>query len=237
MNNLLELIRSTISELQTNDLITVDNAVVKEPATPDLIDTFEMMTGLRLPKYIKDFYLAANGVECTWRIRQDIATSELEKIKDEGEQADYDYSKPLGAVKILPVQDMMMDTYWKPPFQEGEGSNEAFEFHDRQYTYGAFAKKLKIFDAYDQANNDVECAALVTDDPGKDYYLLILDNYFADWHNSRLVEFEAYIKAICETRFTIPSRRRLFGKYRGDKDQILTYNDLDKESLVPALFK
>jgi hypothetical protein len=236
MNTLVELLRNTISRLQKNDLITVDKAIIQAPATPALIDSLETSTNIRLPQNIKDFYLAANGVECTWRIRQDIAADELDKIKNEAEQAGYDYSKPLGSVRIFPVENMLMNTYWIPPFLEGEGSSDPFEFHNRQYTYGEFARKLKIFDAY-YVNNDVECMALITDEPGKDFHLVMLTDYFADWQNSKLVEFDAYIKAICETRFTIPSRRRLFRKYRGDKDPVLTYSDLDNESLVPALFK
>lgn len=39
------------------------------------------------------------------------------------------------------------------------------------------------------------------------------------------------------TRFTIASRKRIFGKYSGDQEPLLRWEDLNKEELVPALFR
>ncbi len=43
-------------------------------------------------------------------------------------------------------------------------------------------------------------------------------------------------KMMAPTRFTIPSCKRIFGKYRGDQEPLLRWEDLNKEELVPALF-
>jgi len=237
MNKLVEALKNTIDQLKSHPLIAVDEAGIYEPATPELIDNFEIMLNLRLPKNIKDFYLAANGLKCIWRIRPGLPADVMNKIKNEGEQKDFDYSKPLGAINILPVQDMLMNKYWKPPFQDESGT-QPFEFNNKQTTLGVFAKQLKIFDAY-FISNDFECIALITetDKIVEQFYLLMLDDNFADWHNSRIIDFETYILAMCATKFTIPSRRRLFGKYRGDREPVLTYEMLSEPNIEPALFR
>ena len=226
-----------MERLRQHPYITIDQWSIEPPATLEIIDTFEMISGIGLPGDVKDFYLAANGITCIWRIRQDLDTGILEKIKEEGEQAGYDYAKPLGALRILPVQDMLMDKYWKPPVQEDSAGNTAFSFGDQEYTRAAFAKKIKPFDLY-HIENDAECMAFIIQSTPVEsrFDVMMLDDYFADWQNSRTTDFDTYIRAMCSTHFTIPSRKRLFGKYRGDKEPVLTYDMLPQEDLTPAIF-
>jgi hypothetical protein len=233
-----ESITKTVETIKLNPFIEINRLIINEPATPELIDSFEMIAGIRLPEKVKAFYLFANGFICAWTVKQDLPPAILNKLRDEGEQLDFDYSKPLGSINILPIQDMLMDKYWKTPYQEVPEATREIQFYNQNISQGNFAKKIKIFDAYD-INCDEECMALLTDFSINDEscHLILLDNSLSDWRQSHIIDFETYILSMCETRFTIPSRKRLFSKKHPDKISLLSYKNLDKENLIPALFK
>jgi len=233
-----ELFEEAISAIKNHPFIEIKELQVNNPATPELIDISEMTAGIRLPGKIKDLYLFANGIKCTWSVKQNLPQEVLDKIRDEGEQFDFDYSKPLGSVKILAIEEMLLNKYWVPPFQKPPELNQEMEFAGHRLTQGAFTKKLKLFDAY-EVNNESEGVALVTDVPvqGEAFHLLLLDNYLAFWKESNLIDFETYITVICKTRFTIPGRKRLFGKKFTNPVAVISKENIGKDQLTPALFK
>jgi hypothetical protein len=236
MSYLLDAIKDIIKQLKSNPYIIVDEANINEPTTYDSIKNLEMLHKIRFPKNISDFYLSANGLNCKWRISSSLPAKIKNKINKDVE-ADYDFTKPLGALKILAIEDMLNGKYWVQPFQDETGIR-SFEFNNKEYTLGSFAKKLKIFDAY-YVINDFECMAFVLgmENIIPEFCLIMLDDYFADWHNSRVVNFETYILAMCKTRFMIPSRRKLFAKYRGDKEPVIINLTMLQDNIEPALFK
>jgi hypothetical protein len=233
-----EAFEAAIEVIKAHPLIDINELVINQPATPELIDTFEMIVNIRLPEKIKAFYLFANGVKCKWSIKQNLSPDILDRIKIEGEQQDYDYSGPLGSVNILPIQDMIMDKYWKTPYQQAPEADDEIEFNKQGYKLGVFAKKLKVFDAY-HLDKDEECIALFISDPVsmENFSLLLLDNYMADWRHSNIIDFETYILSICKAGFTIPSRKRLFAKKSGDAAIIINRESIIDNELAPALFR
>lgn len=233
-----EAFAEAISAIKRHPFIDVNELIISEAATPELMDTFEMISGIRLSENIKEFYLFANGFKCIWSIKQNLSSVIMDKIIAEGEQMDFDYSKPLGAMNVLPLQDMLMDKYWKTPFQEPPESLREIQFNNSSFQMGKFAKKLKVFDAY-YINNDAECMALLTNLPinGESHHLIMLDNYLTDWKQSNIIDFETYILSMCKTRFTIPSRKRLFSKKHVDAEILMLKENVDSEHLVPTLFK
>lgn len=82
--------------------IQINELTINEPAPPKLIHTFERMTGISLPQKIKNLYLFANGIKCIWSVKEIIPKRIITKIKAEAELPDFDYSQPLGAIRILP---------------------------------------------------------------------------------------------------------------------------------------
>lgn len=153
---------------------------------------------------------------------------------------DFDLSQPCGAIKIPPFQDMVMNKYWKVPFQAGDSGSEAFAFgtEPEGYTLASFAKRLRILDAY-HPNNDQETMAFFIE--GKDtsprFNVLMLDDYMAEWRNSRITDLETYVRLACSSRFAVASRRRIFAAHRGDLQPLLKYEDFSEDELVPQLFK
>lgn len=100
----------------------------------------------------------------------------------------------------------------------------------------ALGARLRAFDVF-HPNNDWEIMALLTDPAGGPPRLLLLTQHAADYRRSRLTDFDTYLRAMIATRFTVPSRARLFGEYRGDLKPPLTFDQLSAQTLVPAMFR
>lgn len=233
-----ELFEEAFEVLKNHPHIDIKQLDVALGATPEQIDAFEMIAGIRLPEHIKALYLYANGITCIWAIKQGLSEDVMEKIRAEGEQLDYDYSKPIGAIKILPIQDMLFNKAWEVPYQQPPQADEAMNFAGQATTLGVFSKQMRIFDYY-EANAESEATVMLTDWPsGKsDFQLLLLDQYLVDWKQSNVIDFETYIRAICKTRFTIPSRKLLFGKKFLAEPVVIGKAIMNEVTITPALFK
>ncbi len=236
MTSLIDDLKKTIEEIRSHSFITIDNVVFQPPIEPERIAVIEELAEINIPENIKQFYLAANGLTCIWRIKEGLDEAALEKIREAEEEPGYDYTKPLGAIRLMSLQDTLVGNYWQPPAANDAGAKNAFPFGEEEYTYASFGKMLKPFDRF-YVDNEVQCMAYVIQPGATEFKVMMLDDYYADWQNSRVSDFETYIKLMCATRFTIPSRQRIYGKYRGDKEPLLTFEELDKEEIVPALFR
>ena len=235
MSKLLEQLLKAIAELKADPLIQLEQETVEAPAAPDMIDRMELLSSTLLPQDVKEFYLAANGLTCTWRLRPDIDEETLRTIKENGEQLDFDYSGILGSIRLLPIQSSLFNQYWKPPATPADAET-MIDFGGKAVSMAELGKRTKLMDVYEPVN-DAEAMAFLTEPFSGTWQVLLLDNYLADWQNSRLTDFSTYIQVMAATRFTIPSRKRIFGKFRGDQQPLLLWGDLNKEELVPALFR
>ena len=236
MNGLFENIKGTIKTIQDHSDVMVDELTINPPATLALVEASEKVSKIKIPSHIKEFYQAANGITFIWRIKQECDNLTKTKIKEKIGDDGYDLSKPLGALRILPLQDMIMNTKWVPVKDTDPDANKPVSFGGKEYTFASFSNMLRPFDFY-YTDNDFQCMSFIVDPQGAEYKfeVVMLDDYFADWHNSFITDFETYIKAICATQFTIPGRQRLFGKYRGDLQPPLTFDKLNVDLLKPIL--
>lgn len=221
--------------VKVHPLLSVEQESIGDPAPPDMIERLEMMTSLTLPLDIKEFYLAANGLAFSYRLRQDLEEATRRSVQENGEQLDFDYSGILGGMRLLPIQESLLDLHWKPP-TTAQDTATRMEFNGTELSLAELGARTKLFDRYEPVN-DAEAGAFITDPDPDQWKVLMLDQYLADWQNSRLTDFRTYILAMCATRFTIPSRKRIFGKYRGDQEPLLRWEDLNTPALVPALFR
>lgn len=235
MSQLLEQLLNAITELKSHPLILVEQETVEAPAASDMIDRMELLSNTLLPQDVKEFYLAANGLTCTWRLRPGLDEEALRTVRGNGEQLDFDYSGILGSIHLLPIQTSIFDQYWKPPTTPADAEAK-IEFGGKTMSMAELGKRTKLMDAYEPVN-DAEAMAFLTEPFSGSWRVVMLDDYLADWRNSRLTEFSTYIRVMAATHFTIPSRKRIFGKYRGDQEPLLLWEDLNKEELVPSLFR
>lgn len=231
MSHLLEQIQKCMEELKAHPLLSVEEGSIGDPAPPDMIERLEMVTSLTLPPDIKDFYLAANGLTFSYRLRGDLDEATRRSVQENGEQADFDYSGILGSIRLLPIQSSLLDQNWKPPTEAGT----MIEFAGKSMGLAELGQRTKLMDMYETVN-DADAMAFLTEPCSGSWRIVMLDNYLADWRSSRLTDFATYIQVMAVTRFTIPSRRRIFGKYRGDLEPILRWEDLNTSALVPTLF-
>lgn len=236
MSNLLEKIKETIESIKNHPDIIVDELTINGPLTQNLAESFETVAGIGVPADIKELYLEANGITFIWRVKPGLDKAKMqhfrEKIGDDG----YDFNKPLGAIRIVPLQDMMLNSKWTPPKETDPNAKEPFSFGNKEYTHQSFGQTLRPFDFY-YVDNDAQCMAFIVTpgSPEYKYEVMMLDDYFADWKNSYITDFKTYIEAICTTQFVIPARKRLFSKYRGDKETALAFESLNKAFLEPVL--
>lgn len=216
-------------------MVSLDKAEIGPPLDPALIDTIEMTSGVYVPDKIKQFYLLANGINISWKLKPGLKEAELQKIYEKEEEPGYDYKRPLGSLRLLPLEKVLINS-WKPPKASDPGGNDKFSFAGKDYTYASFGAMLKPFDLF-HVNNDLQCMAFIADPAGTQWKVMMLDDYYADWHQSKITDFETYLKAMCKTWFTVPSRKKLFGKYRGDKEDAVTLSDLPDRKLHHPLPK
>lgn len=235
MSHLLEQIQKCIEAVKAHPLLSVEQQSIGDPAPPDMIERLEMATSLTLPLDIKEFYLAANGITFSYRLKSDLDETSRRSVQENGEQPDFDYAGVLGGMRLLPIQESLLDLHWKPPTTAQDAATR-IEFDRTEFSLAELGARTKLFDRYEPVN-DAEAAAFITDPDPVQWKVLMLDQYLADWQNSRLTDFSTYILAMCATRFTIPSRRRVFSKYRGDKEEMLRWEVLAGEDLTPALFR
>jgi hypothetical protein len=229
---MLDLIKKTIEKLKSHSLIEVELEQINPPIEPDLVRNLQLGAGVIIPKNVENFYMIANGLTVTWRIKPGIDQEMMHKIYSTEEDPGYDYNQPLGTIRLLPLQEVLIND-WQPPSETAPGGSNPFPFIDKTYTYASFGKMLYPFDLF----SNEQCMAFIIFPNEPEYKVIMLDNYYADWHHSRVTDFETYIKAMCETGFTIPSRQRLFKQFRGDKEPVLNFESLNHDTIVPSLLK
>ncbi len=229
---MLDLIKGTIAKLKTFSFIEVEVEEINPPIGTDMITSLQFASGKEIPEAIKSFYQSTNGLTFSWRIKPGLDEATMNKIYQTEEEPGYDYSKPLGTIRILPLQEVLIND-WQPPAETDPGGSNSFSFINKEYTYASFGRLLYPFDIF----SDVQCMAFIIFPDETEYKVVMLDNYYSDWHSSRITDFETYIKLMCETGFTIPSRQRLFKKFRGDLEPFLNYESIPSDLIVPAIFR
>jgi hypothetical protein len=233
----IEEITTVTEELKANPNIVISQLDIGSPATDDEIDAFEMVSGIYLPNHIKDFYKSLNGFTCVWLLKEGLETAMIDSVREEIGQQDFDFSMPLGAVKILPLQDMLLNTYFDLPYQQAPDAGTKITFRGKDFLQGDFAARLRLFDYYDVSYEN-EATALFTGikDDEDAWFLLRLNDNMVNWRESQLVDLKSYISAICETKFVIPARKRLFHKKFLDEPILITGELLPKPPVASVLF-
>ncbi len=221
---MLDLIKKTIEEIKKHPYIVVNEEQISPPASKDLLDLVKFQSPFDIPKAIKEFYKEANGVVCTWSIKPGLDEGAMTRIYEQELEPGYDYSKPLGAIHILPIEKVMVNA-WKGPQETDPGGDKEFEFSDQKFTYSSFGKLLKPFDLF----SDIQCMAFLLLEETKEYKVMMMDDYYADWQNSLLTDFETYLSTICATKFMIPARAKIFKQYRGDLKPVVAWDTIKKQ--------
>lgn len=222
---MLDVIKKTIEEIKQHPYIVVTEEQINPPATNDLFDLVKFQSVCDIPSAVKDFYKQANGLVCRWSIKPGLDEKIMDSIYQQELEPGYDYTKPLGAIHILPIEKVMVNA-WQGPQEKDPGADKEFEFSGQKFTYSSFGKLLKPFDLF----SDIQCMAFVLLKETNEYKVMMMDDYYADWHNSLLTDFETYMSTICAMKFMIPARAKIFKHYRGDLEPSVSWGKV-KEKL------
>lgn len=221
---MLDLIKKTIEEIKQHPYIVVTEEQINPPASEDLFDLVKFQSVCDIPSAVKDFYKQANGVVCRWSIKPDLDEKIMTSIYQQELEPGYDYTKPLGAIHILPIEKVMVNA-WQGPQETDPGGDKELEFSGQKFTYGSFGKLLKPFDLF----SDIQCMTFVLLRETNEYKVMMMDDYYADWQNSLLTDFTTYLSAICAMKFMIPARAKIFKQYRGDLKPAVTWDKLKNQ--------
>src|SRR5688572_8837274 len=161
MKNLLDEIQASIEKMRKHPMISLEKEEIGPPMNAALIDTIEMTSGIYVPDQIKQFYLQANGLTVSWKIKPGLDEAAMQKIYEQEEEPGYDYKRPLGSLRLLPLEKVLINS-WKPPTEKDKGGKEKFSFAGKDYTYASFGAFLKPFDLF-HVNNDLQCMAFIAD--------------------------------------------------------------------------
>lgn len=224
---MLDLIKQTIAELEQHPYIVVTEAQINPPASDDLLDLVKFQSVCDIPSDVKAFYKQANGVLCRWGIKPDLGEAIMNRIYQQELEPGYDYNQPLGALHILPIEKVMVND-WQGPKETDPGGDMAFDFNGQDYTYSSFGKILRPFDLF----SDIQCMAFVMLKQTNEYKVMLMDDYYADWHNSLLTDFTSYLSTICAMKWMIPARAKIFKHYRGDIEPSVSWEAI-KQQLPP----
>ena len=101
----------------------------------------------------------------------------------------------LGGIRLLSSQESLLDLHWKPP-STAQDAGTRIDFAGTELSLAELGARTKLLDRYEPVN-DAEAIALITDPDPDQWKVLMLDQYVADWQNSRLTDFRTYILAMC----------------------------------------
>src|SRR5690606_29618406 len=153
MNSLLENIKKTIKLIQGHPDVIVDEVTINSPIAGPMAEALKTVSGIRIPSDIKEFYQAANGITFIWRIKQESDNLTKMKIKEKIGDEGYDLSKPLGALRILPLEDMLLNTKWAPIKDTDPDANAPVSFGGTEYTFASVSNMPRPFDFHDPDTN------------------------------------------------------------------------------------
>ncbi|MCW5851048.1 MAG: hypothetical protein KIT87_13315 [Anaerolineae bacterium] len=207
------------------------------PAASDKdLKRVEDLLGAPLAKPIRDFYSQVNGLKFRWRIKLDVSedkAKELRKISQDYqiEIAESD-SDPMVMINFIPITESMIKRDWHELIDPQQG--ETVEFAGDKYSYEEFRPRLKPFDLFSLYS----CAAFLIEQGNGDPKVLILDNHYYEWDNTRITDFDTYLEAVLTTYGLVEARERIFSAARGDlKPPLILTPDKIRQKYGPKLFK
>jgi hypothetical protein len=227
------------AEIESNPRLEVVAFKLRPPAAADELRAAEELLGSKLAAPLRRFYSEANGLHLHWRVREDTDPDELSKLREKFDDYDIqlpeDEDIPFAQIRLLGLVESLKRKRWPQLAQmAAQGGEGPFEFRRETYTYRDFGKRLRPFDAF----TSYECMAFLLEEGAGDPKVLLLTDYYSEWAETRITDFETYMEFLLATRGISEARKKFFGEYRGDRKQPLVKGaDYWTERRVPKLFR
>jgi len=217
--------------VREHPLFTVTDYKINPSVNKDSILSFKNKYGFDISPLLAKLYSEMNGFSLKYELKDSTEGTFRAFNKDKAYTAEEPPSK-IGSIDFPSFEDVFLKDSWeKILYNTGAASdNKEFDFNGEKFTYNSFGEKLKPFDTY----SDESCAAFVLTDKNRFDVILLEDNYVA-WNDSRIMDFETYFKFILLTGGLIQARDIYFTELRGDKKP--KFKIKKPESLIPEFFK
>lgn len=215
--------------IKEHPLFEVENFIINEKVDAASLIAFKEQYGMDAPPELTNLYQEMNGFTLTYKLKND---------SDEVLQAFMQASSfrpdrtPIGAINFLKFEKAFLSDTWKGILYETNSLSDSDElwFNGQSYTYDGLGKKIKPFDTY----SDATCAALLLTDQTP-FDVILLQDHYADWKNSRRISFESYFKFILLTGGLIQARSHYLSEIDGDEEP--RFEVTSPKSLLLPFFK
>lgn len=236
MKTYVERFEAMAEEIKAHPWLEVVTFTVNPPASEQVFRDVEAKMKAPLAAHIRDFYARANGLRLHWKIKSDLPDDEWDKVEEASDDYSIENSEskdiPFASINLLPLEESIITGRW--PSLELDYPDKTFEFQGKTYGHNEFAKRLRPFDVFTTYN----CMAFVLEDGNGDPPAMMLGDYYIEWDNSRLTDFNSYLEMLLVTRGISGARDAIYGEHRGDLQPALrTGPEYWTEEHVPKLFR
>jgi hypothetical protein len=236
MKTYVERFEAMVEEIKAHPWLEVVTFKVNPPASEQVFSDVEAKMKAPLAAHIRDFYSRANGLRLHWKIKSDLSDEEWEKVAEASDDYSIENSDdediPFASINLIPLEESIITGHWQS--LKLDYPERQFEFQGKTYGHNEFAKRLRPFDVFTTYN----CMAFVLEEGNGDPPAMLLGDYYIEWDNSRLTDFNSYLEMLLATRGISGARARIYGEDNGDlQPPLRTGTDYWTEERVPNLFK
>ncbi|MEU1785517.1 hypothetical protein ABZ553_06445 [Streptomyces sparsogenes] len=195
----------------------------------------EERLGADLPDSLRRLYRSLSHTTLRWRFRPDLDEQTRVVVAEEFAKAvsRHNLYTTAGVIQILPLEKMLFDEEYALPRLEldEEEEEEQFEFDGHSYPESEFERMLRPFDLVD----GFHAMAFVVQPSNEDWKMMLLNDYWASYEDSRVTYLDDYLEYIIATWGLVNARAELFGEYRGDRRPVLRFDPALAAARVPSI--
>jgi hypothetical protein len=242
MRNYIKKFDELAKEVESNQLLELTEFEKKIPLSKQDLEDIKANLKTDLDDSILEFYHQMNGLTLIWRIKPDLAKDEREFRKTRDRYNDYYINwpedeteeNPFAKINLLPLEYCLAKRDWQDiivPLPE-----ETVEFENATYKHSEFVKLLKPFDLF----SDYKCMAFFMEAGNLEPKVVMLSDYYIEWDESRITNFESYLEMLLATKGIVESRARVYGEHDGHKQPLLITPEkywIDHQEYIPKLFQ
>jgi hypothetical protein len=236
MNNYIERFKGIAAEIKRHPNLELVEFKLNPPASGVVFQAVEKRLGAPLVQGIQNFYAQANGFKLRWRIKSGLSDDELDRLRNQYDDYWFEWSDdddiPFAQIHFIPLEECIVQRQWAA--FEGRAENQTFDFQEKTYSLNEFGQHLKPFDLF----STYATMAFVLEEKAGNPKVMLLTDYYAEWDNSKLTDFESYLEMLLVTRGICEARKKFYSEYRGHlKPALLTKQEYWKPRHTPKLFR
>lgn len=229
----LKRFKEMVEEISKDETFEIVEFKIMPPISKIDLKKIEYTIGAAFSASIRSFYLETNGLHLRWRINPLLNRELTKQLKKKSSDysiviAETEYDA-FTRINLLPLYESIIKRDWKE--SRGEDSVN-ISFNGQNYKYADFRKKIKPFDLFSLEN----CMAFFIEPGNGEPLIMMLTDFYTEWSNSRLTNFESYLEFLLSTRGIVEAREKIFADLNGNLKKPLVGDKLFWKKKTPKLF-